>query len=598
MRLIVDEEKCSYCLKCLKKCPNNLTSIKSVKCLHCNPEKAACLLSCSKNAIYEAADGILSIDEGLCDGCGECVKSCKYESIEIVNGVAKKCDLCAQINFFMQCFEGCEEGLIEQKRSWKDQKLTDEVLGWRAVKIPEEEKGKIIKKGNRQELIEKRDGKKILCFSGFPELTKQEAFLLKNLIEEFREEKNEEEQRTISDVLKKICKENSILLDEEQENYLAELASEIIFKFAPISTFLESEGIEEIALTGLGRNNPIQVYDSKLGWMETNVYFSHEKFAKNLVNRMARKIGRRLSTQTPRINAVLPNGCRINACIEPVSFSGPAFTIRKFRQKPFTPIDLISENTISTKALAFLWMVLQTDSSILLCGNTSSGKTTTLNALFSFISLDERIVIVEETPEIKIPHQHQLTLNTVKESEIGMQSLITDTLRMRPDRVIVGEVRNTEEVHAFIDTLLAGQGKGSYATFHAQSGEEALTRLRKLGVMEIDVSSIDLIIIQRRWNSIDLKKKTRNELRRIVEISEVKESKDKIELNKIFDFDYRKDSLIECGDSKKLLEKIGRTFKLNPKGIKNELRKREQFLLKLPKKDLPLEEFCKNLENF
>ncbi|MFH1587330.1 MAG: ATPase, T2SS/T4P/T4SS family, partial [Candidatus Diapherotrites archaeon] len=437
MRLIVDGEKCDNCLKCLVNCPNGLESIAAIKCAHCSPEKAACFLICGKGAIYEVAEGILSVDEGLCDGCGECVKACEQGAIEISGGKAKKCDLCAGNGFFMQCIESCEKGAIRLKRSWREMEEADNLLGWRVRKIREPEKCRVLKTGINQEIVELRNGKKILCINGFPELTRQEAFLLKKLLEEFREE-NAEGNKSTKEVLRKICENNSIALDEEQENYLAELASEISFRFAPISAFLGNEEIEEIALTGLGRENPIYVYDSSFGWMESNLYFSSESFAKNLVNRMARKIGRRLSVQTPKINAVLPDGCRINACIEPVSFSGPAFTIRKFRQNPFTPLDLITGKIMSAKAMAFIWMVLETDSSLLLCGNTSSGKTTTLNALFSFIPLDERIIIVEETPEIKIPHRHKLSLTTVAESDIGMQSLITDTLRMRPDRVIVG----------------------------------------------------------------------------------------------------------------------------------------------------------------
>ncbi len=597
MKLIVDEGKCDNCLKCLENCPNELESIATIKCLHCKPEKAACVMSCGKNAIYEVAEGILSIDIELCDGCGDCAKACEQGAIEISGRGAKKCDLCAGNGFFMQCIEACEKGAIRLKRSWREMEVANNLMGWGMRKIEEHEKCRTLKTRSNQEIVELRNGKKIFCINGFPELTGQEAFLLKQLLEEFREE-NGAGNKSTKVVLKKICERNSIALDEEQENYLAELASEISFRFAPISAFLENEEIEEIALTGLGRENPVYIYDSSFGWMESNIYFSSEIFAKNLVNRMARKIGRRLSVQTPRINAVLPDGCRINACIEPVSFSGPAFTIRKFRKNPFTPLNLILGKTISAKAMAFLWMVLETDSSLLLCGNTSSGKTTTLNALFSFIPLDERIIVVEETPEIKIPHRHKLSLNTVVESDIGMQSLITDTLRMRPDRVIVGEVRNREEVHAFIDTLLAGQGRGSYATFHAQSGEEALTRLKKMDVMEMDLASIDLVIVQRRWNNIDLKKRTRKEMRRVVEISELKEKKGQIRINKLFDYNYQKGILQELGKSERLMEKIGRTFNLSAAKIKKELVKREKFLLNLSMKGLSLEEFCKNLGEF
>jgi Flp pilus assembly CpaF family ATPase len=117
---------------------------------------------------------------------------------------------------------------------------------------------------------------------------------------------------------------------------------------------------------------------------------------------------------------------------------------------------------LDSQSLAFLWLALQSDCTLLICGNTGSGKTSTLNALFCFVPANERIVVVEETPEIRLPHEHQIRLASSLELGIDMHSLIVDSLRMRPDRIIVGEMRTASETKAFVDTLLAGQGKGSY----------------------------------------------------------------------------------------------------------------------------------------
>ena len=134
----------------------------------------------------------------------------------------------------------------------------------------------------------------------------------------------------------------------------------------------------------------------------------------------------------------------------------------------------------------------------MISGNTASGKTTTLNALFSFVPANERVLIAEETPEIMIPHAHQMRLVASREMGIGLKDLVYDTLRMRPDRMIVGEVRSREEAGALFDVLLAGQARGCYATFHAQSAEEARSRFRHLGVNPEDLSSLDCIVVQRR----------------------------------------------------------------------------------------------------
>jgi len=275
--------------------------------------------------------------------------------------------------------------------------------------------------------------------------------------------------------------------------------------------------------------------------------------------------------------------------MEPIAFTGPNATIRKFRAKPFTPQDLVRQGTVSAEALAFLWMLMETDFSLLIGGNTGSGKTSTLNALFEFVPKDERIIVVEETPEINLPHRHLVKLNVVDNLGIGMKELIVDTLRMRPDRIVVGEIRNPEEVSAFVDTLLAGQGKGSYATFHAQSGSEALTRLKKLGVLEMDLASIDLILVQKRWNSIDLASNARTEVRRVIELSEVVMQQGRAGLNTLFEFDYAGKTLQKKNESTRLREKLCRTFGLSEAALGEELARRERLLLETADKNAAVE---------
>ena len=171
-------------------------------------------------------------------------------------------------------------------------------------------------------------------------------------------------------------------------------------------------------------------------------------------------------------------------------------TIRKFKQSPFSPKDLVETGTISDEALAFLWMAMQCDFNVLVAGSTGSGKTTTLNCLSAFIPMRERIIIVEETPEINIPHRHSVRLTVNSDIGVGMDELVSDTLRMRPDRVIGGEVRTAPEAKALMNTMLAGQGKGSIATFHALNSQEAVNRLRNLGINELDLGAINLVVVQ------------------------------------------------------------------------------------------------------
>ncbi len=448
-----------------------------------------------------------------------------------------------------------------------------------AFDVLKEEDARVLKAGDEFDLLKTFKGELVYAVKNVPELSKQEALLVKEVLQEFREREIEKEQHAlIENTLEAYCRKNFLRLDRDQKEYLTRVLDSLIFDFGPLSWMLRDERLEEIAVIGLGRQRPVHVYYGGMGWLRTNVYFSDETVLRNLINKMSRKIGRRLTLQTPKLNATLPGGARLNASIEPIAFTGPNATIRKFRSKPFSPADLVRQHTVSSEALAFLWMLMETDFSLLIGGNTGSGKTSTLNALFEFVPRDERVIVVEETPEINLPHPHLVKLNVVDNLGIGMKELIVDTLRMRPDRIVVGEIRNQEEVGAFVDTLLAGQGKGSYATFHAQSGGEALTRLKKLGVLEMDLASIDLIVVQKRWNRIDLAANVRSETRRVIEVSEVLAADGKTKLNPLFAFDYVEGRLVRKNASQRLREKLCRTFGLSEEELVLELARREKLL--------------------
>jgi len=571
---LVVSDACNSCRKCLAVCGHKLDGIALLKCRHCAPGKAECMLACRRNAIYEVSNGILAVDPKVCNGCGACVAACTNGAISAVNGKAVKCDLCALQDFRMPCISACAKKALKLCKSDSEIDEVERILGWRAYKIAEEDKKKSIARGANYEIVDAREGL-VYCILGIPELTIQEAKLLASVLSEFQEKNEEAKPRALEESLRRHCKRNFLELDAEQHNYLLKILELLVFGFGAISELLSNGNLEEIAVIGLGKNKPVYVYERTLGWLRTNLYFCNEQTLKDLVNKMARDIGRRLSMQTPRLNAALPSGERICATISPVSVSGPSLTIRKFRETPFTPNDLLNTRTISANALAFLQFALQTDCSMLICGNTGSGKTTTLNALFNFIPESERIIITEETPEINLRHKHVVRLNVADCLQIRMPELIVDTLRMRPDRVIVGEIRNSEEVRSFIDTLLAGQGKGSYATFHAQTANEALVRLKSLGIEEIDLASIDLILVQRRWNVIG-RNSEHKEIRRITEVAEVQQENGSAGLNVLYAYDYKKDCLVAKNKSARVLGKIMKCYKFSNATFMKELQKAER----------------------
>ncbi len=289
---------------------------------------------------------------------------------------------------------------------------------------------------------------------------------------------------------------------------------------------------------------------------------------------MSRKLGRHITIQNPRLDAMLPDGSRLHASLSPISAG--EITIRKFRERPFSPRELCENGTFDPSAMAFLSLVMQGDNSVIIAGNTASGKTTSMNALFSFVPAGERVLITEQTPEINIPHEHQLRLVANSDMGIGLNDLVYDSLRMRPDRMIVGEIRNRDEASALFDVLLAGQARGSYATMHAQSVSECLGRLRSFGIKDMDLESIDCVVIQRRMLVYDPKKKRNAEVRRVVEIAEVENGP-----KTLFSMDGKK-SVDGFGKSS-LLTRVADNFGMSGKEIVSELKRREKLLMRLEK---------------
>jgi|YelNatPaOPRAMG01_1025707.scaffolds.fasta_scaffold06817_6 Flp pilus assembly CpaF family ATPase len=411
-----------------------------------------------------------------------------------------------------------------------------------------------------------------------PRLSDAEEQMIEVVEERFREAartmeggSEKESEALIRNLLLSVAEEEGILLDNDQLEYLSHAAFLHIYAFAFIDLLVKDPEIEEISVIGI--NKPVYVYLKNQGWKSVNACFTNEKAIADVANKMARGMGRHITMQNPRLDAMLPDGSRLHASLPPVSQG--EITIRKFRQRPFSPKELIDLKTTTAEALAFLSLVMQSDNSVLIGGNTGSGKTTLLNALFSFVPANERVLITEETPEINIPHKHQVRLVANRDMEIGLKDLMYDTLRMRPDRMIVGEVRNKQEFEALFDVLLAGQARGCYATLHSQGAFEACQRIKSFGINEMDVESVDCIIIQRRMLLYDAKKRKNVEVRKMTEIAEM-DNGPKL----LFSFD-RKSGTLRFRSGGKLLQRVADSFGMSEKEIKKELELRKRLFSSL-----------------
>jgi pilus assembly protein CpaF len=297
------------------------------------------------------------------------------------------------------------------------------------------------------------------------------------------------------------------LIAIDTERISAELMDEIV-GYGPITYLINDSDITEVMV-----NSCDKVYIEKSGKLElTKVKFKDDAHLLHIIKKMAEGVGKRIDDSTPLVDARLIDGSRINAIIPPLALDGPSLTIRKFPEEPMTSTDLIDFNSMNSKMATFIEKCVQGKINIIIAGGTGSGKTTTLNVLSNYIPKNERVVTIEDSAELRININNLVRLevraqNIEGKGEITIRDLIRNSLRMRPDRIIVGEVR-TGEALDMLQAMNTGHD-GSITTLHANSPRDLLTRLQTMVLMSgMDLpirmlkeqisSTIDLIVFQAR----------------------------------------------------------------------------------------------------
>ena len=353
-----------------------------------------------------------------------------------------------------------------------------------------------------------------------------------------------------------------------------------IIGYGAIDPLIQDDELEEIMIIGTGK--PIFVYHRQYGMMKTNLQFDNEGELRDLIDSIARQINRRIDQESPILDGRLMDGSRINATIPPVSADGPSLTIRKFRRDPLTIIDLINSRTISLDLAGFLWLCIDglgvKSANAIISGGTSSGKTTTLNALSAFINPNERIITIEDTLELQIPHEHVIRMetrpaNVEGKGELTMNDLVKNSLRQRPDRIIVGEVRADEAITLF--TAL-NTGHSGFGTLHSNDARETITRLTNepMSVPEIMIQAIDFIIMQNRIYT-----PSGVSFRRISEVAEVVGMEEgTVQLNKIFQWNPERDTIDKIGITSNTLRQIATLSGKSIIELQNEIENRKLVL--------------------
>lgn len=373
--------------------------------------------------------------------------------------------------------------------------------------------------------------------------------------------------------------QNNTISNEYLDNLARKLFQDLV-GYGEIDPLIRDDNLEEIMVIGIDK--PVFVYHREYGMMKTNILFKDAGEVMNLIDSIARQINRRIDQESPILDGRLPDGSRVNATIPPISADGPSMTIRKFKRDPLTIIDLINSKTISVELAAFFWLCFDglgvKSANAIISGGTSSGKTTTLNALSSFINPKERIITIEDTLELQIPHEHVIRMetrppNVENRGELTMNELVKNSLRQRPDRIIVGEVRGSEAITLF--TAL-NTGHSGFGTLHSNDARETITRLTNapMSVPNIMISAIDFIIMQNRIYRSD-----GVSFRRISEVAEVSGIEEGvIQLNKIFEWDPQSDTIKNVGITSKTLTEIANVSGNSLNSLYDEIKNREIVL--------------------
>ncbi|MCF7799117.1 Flp pilus assembly complex ATPase component TadA [Candidatus Woesearchaeota archaeon] len=309
-----------------------------------------------------------------------------------------------------------------------------------------------------------------------------------------------------------------------------------------IELIMDDQNLEEIVINQA--SEPIWIYHKHYGWLKTTTYLKDENQIRHYASIIGRKVGRQITVLTPLLDANLDAGDRVNATLSPVSTDGNTITIRKFSRDPWTITKFLRVGTISAEAAAVVWSAIQYEMSALIAGGTASGKTSALNVFAGFSPPNQRILSIEDTREIRLPKfLHWVPMNTVMpnaegKGEISMGNLLVNSLRMRPDRILVGEVRRKQETETLFEAIHTGHSV--YATFHANNAREAIDRLTNppLDVPKIMLPAISLIIVQFR--------NRRTGKRRTFQIAEIMPNG---EPNVILQYDAKKDVLVSTSGS-------------------------------------------------
>ncbi|MCF7860623.1 Flp pilus assembly complex ATPase component TadA [Candidatus Woesearchaeota archaeon] len=338
-----------------------------------------------------------------------------------------------------------------------------------------------------------------------------------------------------------------------------------------IDIFLSDDNLEEIVINSA--NEPVRVYHKKHGWLETNVFMPNEAKIRHYSTMVGRDVGKEITVLKPLMDAHLKTGHRVNATLMPISSRGNTITIRKFSSKPWTITDFINANTIDYHASAIVWHAIENELPIIIVGGTGSGKTSMLNVISNFYPPNQRIISIEDTRELTLPaNLHWIPMETrlpnpEGQGGISMLDLVVNSLRMRPDRIVMGEIRRKAEAEVLFEAM--NTGHSVYGTFHANNVKEFMHRITNppIEIPKVVLSSIGLIVVQFR--------NRRSNKRRTLQIAEMSEDS---EPNIVMQYNAKTDKLDKIRPLSTFYDKVGLLTGRSPSEIDAEINEKIKLL--------------------
>ena len=372
----------------------------------------------------------------------------------------------------------------------------------------------------------------------------------------------------------RLIKEKIPTIAKEAESFLIGTLIQEMLGIGKVEYLINDPNLEEIVI--VSAKEPIRVFSKKYGWLETNILLEREEVVINYANIIARRVGRQITVLNPLLDAHLVTGDRINAVLYPINTKGNTIVIRKFARDPYTIVDLIKNKTCDLEVSALVWLAIEYEMNVIISGGTASGKTVILNAFMPFVPPNQRIISIEDTKELILPEFLYWTPlvtrlpNAEGKGAVSMLDLLINALRMRPDRIILGEMRKQEEAMVLFEAMHTGHSV--YATLHADSSTETISRLTHppLNIPPNLLKAINLNIVMFRDR--------RRGIRRISQVAEIEVGGDEAKANTLYRWSPETDTMIKHSKSSRFFEDIQRHTSMTDKEIEADIETKKNIL--------------------